>query len=212
VIKLSQVNDRPVRRAVVADNLCIASSGAGIQVVSSHDIAISANMIVAAGRCTHGVTVRSEAADVDNLSIRGNDILTQDAGSWATGIRIAASQPHAIHELSIVDNSIAGAAAGIEFDGPGFRRTPTTALNRMATTVGAPFAGVAHLPEQAVVTGGAASRGGPLGGGRVLAGIGDPNGKVAGDVGDVYQRVDTAPGPAFFVNETGAGTSGWQPK
>jgi len=212
VIKLSQVNQRPVRRAVVADNLCIANSGAGIQILSSHDIAISTNMILAAGPCTHGVAVRSEAADVDNLSIRGNDILTQDTGSWATGIRIAASQPHEIHDLSIVDNSIDGATAGIEFDGPGFRRTPTTALNRMAVAISVPFAGVGNLPEEAVVTGGATSRGGPLGGGRVLAGIGDPNRKVAGSIGDVYQRIDNTPGPALFVKESGDDTSGWQAK
>jgi hypothetical protein len=219
VIKLSQVNLRPVRRALVANNLCVAHSGAGIQVLSSQDIAINGNMIVAAGPCTQGIAVRSEAANVENLSIRGNDILSRDQGEWATGIRLAASQPHEIHDVSVVENSITAAREGIEFDGPGFQRTPTTALNRLAPTVASPLTGVSTLPEHAVVTGGAASQGGQLGAGRILAGIGTPEGSVVGNIGDVYQRIpgglvdlEEEAGPAFFVKEAGNGTVGWQAK
>jgi hypothetical protein len=212
VLRLSQVNRRPARRALVANNLCISHSGSGIAVLSSHDIAVEGNMIVAAGTCTHGIAVRSEAANVDNLSIRGNDIITQDQGDWITGIRLAASRPHQILEVSIVDNSIAGAPTGIEFDGAGFRRTPMTALNRMASTVVEPLTGVAHLPEEAIVTGGTASRGGPIGAGRSLAGLGSPENRVTGNVGDLYQRIDAGPGAALYVKETGDGTTGWQAK
>jgi hypothetical protein len=206
------VNQCPVRRAVVANNICVARAGSGIEILSSPDISINGNMIIASGPCNHGIAVRSEAGDIDNLAIRGNDVLTLDAGHWATGIRLAASQPHEIGELSILDNTIEGSTTGIEFVGPGFRQTPTAALNRTASDVTSPLSGVVVLPNQSIVTGGANSRGGGLGAGRTLAGIGSPVGRVTGNIGDVYQRIDNLPGPALFVKEAGTDTSGWQAK
>ena len=80
-----------------------------------------------------------------------------------------------------------------------------------------PLDGLTTLPEHAVVVAGAADRGGGgpgQGTGRVLAGAGDPNdNQVAGNLGDIYQRVDSAPGARLFVKELDdtAGT-GWTAK
>jgi hypothetical protein len=87
-----------------------------------------------------------------------------------------------------------------------------------------PLVGLGLLPEQAVVVGGAASRGGSgpaAGTGRHLTGIGDPTDSadptestvVVGNVGDIYQRLDGQPGHAFYVKESGNGTAmGWTAK
>ncbi len=74
-----------------------------------------------------------------------------------------------------------------------------TALNRMASTVVEPLLGVVDLPEEAIITGGAASRGGPIGAGRSLAGLGSPENRVAGSIGDLDQRIDAVPGAALYV-------------
>ena len=51
------------------------------------------------------------------------------------------------------------------------------------------------------------------GAGRLLAGAGDPNGRVAGDVGDLYQRLDGGPGATLYVKESGTQTAaGWTAK
>ena len=64
--------------------------------------------------------------------------------------------------------------------------------------------------------GGAASGGGSgagSGAGRWLAGLGDPNGKVGGNVGDVFQRLDGGAGATLYVKEAGDGTdAGWVSK
>jgi hypothetical protein len=73
--------------------------------------------------------------------------------------------------------------------------------------------GIGNLPFDSVVVGGATSRGGTTassGGGRFLAGLGDPNNKVTGNVGDIFQRLDGTPGAILYVKETGDGTdTGW---
>ena len=91
VISVSEVNQRRVSRAIIGHNLCFARSGGGIRVRSSHDVAVEANMVVATGSCTQGILVQSEPSDVDNVSVRNNDITVQDPGSWVTGIRVIAA-------------------------------------------------------------------------------------------------------------------------
>ena len=75
----------------------------------------------------------------------------------------------------------------------------------------------ATLPERAIVVAGAASRGGndpSQGVGRVLIGTGNPNdNQLAGNLGDIYQRVDSQPGPRLFVKEDDETPgAGWTPK
>jgi hypothetical protein len=77
--------------------------------------------------------------------------------------------------------------------------------------------GLDQLPANAVLVGGAASRGGVVpgtGAGRFLVGLGDPNqNNVVGNVGDIYQRVDATPGARLFVKESDDQPStGWSPK
>jgi len=216
VISLSEVNQRQVSRAIVSNNLCLAGSHIGIQVLSSDDVVVQGNMVVATGTCSHGVFVRCESSDVDQVSIRDNDITTRDAGTWTTGIRLAASSPHHIGHLSIVGNAVKGASEGIHFTGATFVQTPLCASNRIDAAVGAPLVGLGVLPEDAAVVGGAASRGGAAAGtgaGRILAGLGDPNGKVIGNIGDLFQRIDGGAGTTFYVKESGDGANGgWSPK
>jgi hypothetical protein len=215
-ISLSEVNQRQVSRALVASNLCFTAARNGIQLLSSDDVAVQGNMIVATGPCSHGVFVRSESSDMDHVSLRDNDVTSRDGGTWTAGLRLAATQPHRIGHVSITGNSVRGAAEGIRFSGPGFAQTPVCASNRIDAAVGAPLAGLNVLPEDAAVVGGATSRGGATpgaGAGRILAGLGDPNGKVVGNVGDLFQRVDGSPGAAFYVKESNDGaTNGWTAK
>jgi len=215
-ISLSEVNQRQVSRALVSDNLCFTSARNGIQLLSCDDVAVQSNMVVATNSCSHGVFVRSEASSVDHVSIRDNDVTVREAGTWTTGIRLAASDPHRIGHVSIIGNSVRGAAEGIRFSGAGFAQTPVCASNRIDAAVQAPLIGLAVLPEKAAVVGGATSRGGSTpgsGAGRILAGLGDPNGSVAGNIGDMFQRVDGTPGAALYVKESldGANT-GWSAK
>ena len=123
--------------------------------------------------------------------------------------------------MSVVGNTIHGAETGVRFAGAGFLRTPVCGLNQLGADVATPLDGLPALPEEALVVGGAVSRGGAApatGGGRVLAGLGDPTDRerkrpVEGNVGDVFQRLDGAPGPKLFVKESGdATTDGWVAK
>ena len=105
---------------------------------------------------------------------------------------------------------------GIVFGGPNYTQTPVCELNRIDAAVASPLVGVGNLPEDALVVGGATSRGGATAGsgtGRFVAGLGDPNAKVAGNVGDIFQRLDGEPGASFYVKESGnGGNAGWVPK
>jgi hypothetical protein len=176
-------------------------------------------MVVATGACTHAIVVRSggPSSDVEGVSVRGNDLAVEGSGSWATGIRLVAAAGAPVRNVSVVDNSIRGAIEGIAFQGAGFEQTPVCALNRVDAGVARPLVGVAQLPHRVVVTGGATSRGGSTpgsGAGRCLVGVGDPNANgVAGNLGDIYQRVDDNPGPRLFVKESDvAPDQGWSPK
>jgi hypothetical protein len=215
-LSLSEVNHRQVTRALVANNLCFSRANRGIQLLSSDDVAVEGNMIVATGPAKMGLVVRSESSDVDQVSLRNNDITVRGQGTWISGIVISASAPNAVDHVSVIANSVRGAGYGVVFDGPGFRRTPVCALNRIDSGVGHPLVGVAHLPEAALITGGAMSRGGSgaaMGAGRALAGLGDPNTRVAGNVGDIYQRLDGGDRSVLYVKESDATpNTGWNPK
>ena len=55
--------------------------------------------------------------------------------------------------------------------------------------------------------------GASAGAARTLVGLGDPDGRVAGAVGDVYERIDGAPGQTLYVNQSGENTGvGWTAK
>ena len=213
VISLSEVNHRQVTRALVTNNLCFARVGNGIQCLSSDDVAIQGNMIVATDSCNQGIFLRSEESSMDNISVRDNDVTVKGIGKWRFGIRLAATSPHHIDHVSLNGNSIRGAADGVAFDGPGFRQTPVCALNRIADDVASPFVGIKKLPFASVIVGGATSRGGTTAGsgaGRFIAGLGDPNNKVIGNVGDIFQRLDGTLGATLYVKETGNSTdTGW---
>jgi hypothetical protein len=216
-LRLSEVNQRPVSRALVADNLCLGRSSTGIGLLSAGDVAVHGNMVVSTGDCAQGILIRAESSDMDGISVRDNHVTVAGPGTWQTGIRVVASPEH-VDDLSVAENSIRGAADGITFDGGGFRRTPICALNQVSADTTRPVAGLDHLPEHAVVVGGAATGGGPgpaAGTGRHLIGIGDPTGStaVAGNVGDIYQRLDGGPGQTLYVKESGNGTTtGWTAK
>jgi hypothetical protein len=215
-LSLSEVNQRQVTYALVANNVCFTGAGNGIQCLSSDDVAIQGNLIVATGACTSGIFVRSESSPVDHLSVRDNEVTIKGTGSWSFGIRLAATAPHHIGHVSVIGNAVRGAAQGIVFDGPGYRQTPVCALNRIADDGSVPLAGIGNLPFDSLVVGGAMSRGGTAAGsgaGRFLAGLGDPNNKVMGSVGDIFQRLDGAPGATLYVKETGNNTTtGWMAK
>lgn len=213
---MSEVNRRQVTRALVAQNLCFARSGNGIQCLSSDDIAVHGNMIVATDACGQGVFIRPESSDMDQISVRDNDVTVKEKGAWSTGIRIASSAPNQIRDVSVIGNSVRGATEGIRFENPHFGRTPFCTLNRIGADVASPLIGLPNLPDKAVLVAGASSRGGTAatsGAGRILAGFGDPNNSVLGNVGDIFQRLDGAPGTTLYGKEVGNNTStDWTPK
>jgi hypothetical protein len=214
VISLSEVNQRQVTRALVANNLCFARFGIGIECVSSDDVAIQGNMIVATGACTQGIFVHSEQSSMDNISVRDNDITTEGSGAWSMGIRVHARD--LIHHVSIVGNSVRGATEGVSFTGPSWQQTPVCSLNRIDAGVTSPLVGIGNLPEDSLVVGGATSRGGvnpSSGAGRFVAGLDDPENKVTGNVGDIFQRIDGGVGSSLYVKESGnSTTTGWKAK
>jgi hypothetical protein len=213
-ILVSEVNSRPVDRSLIVDNICHVAAGAGIVVDSSENVSVAGNLLVAVGAGTQAVLVRAETGAAAGVSVRGNTVAVKGTGSWVTGVHVGARQP--VGPVSVTGNMIRGATAGVRFDGVGFTGTPVCALNDVGPEVGAPVAGLERLPEQAVVVAGAASRGGAAasgGAGRVVVGIGTPEGRVAGNLGDVYQRVGDGAGPRFFVKEAATQpTAGWAAK
>jgi hypothetical protein len=49
--------------------------------------------------------------------------------------------------------------------------------------------------------------------GCLISGLSDPNNKVTGNVGDLFQRLDGTPGKTLYVKETGNNTdTGWTAK
>ena len=222
VIALTEVNKRRVARAVVADNLCFARSGRGILCEGSDDIMIQGNMIVATGNGLHGIRIAaSKNCDMDNVSVRNNDILAENGGTWITGIQVASGEEAHVHFVSVIGNSVGNATKGIEFAGKEFKQNPVCALNRIDACVTSPLLGLGGLPEKSLVVGGAASRGGRTtnsGTGRLISGLGNPEGQVTGHVGDIFQRLDVPqPGEAspsnLYVKTSGDDTkTGWMAK
>jgi hypothetical protein len=212
VISLGEVNARQVTRAMVANNLCYTRSGRGIECLGSDDVSIQGNMVVATGPCTQGIHLHAEASPMDSIAVRDNDVTVEGGGAWETGIRFSAPKP--IRHVSVTGNAVRGAAEGVSFQGDRFEQTPLCALNRVAAGVTSPIVGLARLPERSLVVGGAANRGGAVeasGGGRFLTGLGNPQEAVAGNVGDLFQRVDGGAGSSLYVKEAGNGTkSGWR--
>jgi hypothetical protein len=211
----------PIRRVLVANNLCIARSGSGITFESGIDVAIQGNMIVATGSCVRGISLKSAAGAMDNIAVRDNDIIGRRTAKWTFGISISpaastAAKPFPTGYLSITGNSIRNAATGVIFENDNFRHTPVCALNRIADDVKFPIKGIGVLPTQSLIVGGATSRGGigvGLGGGRFIAGLGFPNKRIIGNVGDIFQCLDGKRGKTLWVKEEGNNTkTGWAEK
>jgi hypothetical protein len=206
---------REVRRALVANNLCFARAGNGIQCLSSDDVIIEANMIVATDLCNNGILVRSESSAVDNISVQNNDITVQSTGRWEHGIR-SSGDPNPIRHISLTGNSIRGAKRGVVFEGTQYEQMPVCALNRVADDVELPFIGIKQQSLESIIVGGATSRGGMAersGTGRLIAGLGEPNTRIMGNIGDIFQSLDGSPGKTFWVKEMGNGTNtGWTAK
>lgn len=228
-LSTKEINPHPMRRALVANNLCIARSGSGITCESGNGIAIQGNMIIATDSCLSGISLKSAVGAMDNIAVRDNDITFRKqpdgtTGRWLFGLFIGATSPdaaspHPIGHLSVTGNSIGNATTGVSFENKNFKQTPICALNRIGADVETPFKGIGELPTRSVVVGGATSRGGTTpgsGAGRFIAGLGNPNNKltgVLGNVGDIFQRLDGTPGNTLYVKEKGEGTkTGWTAK
>ncbi len=115
--------------------------------------------------------------------------------------------------LLITGNAIRGASNGVRFAGDGFGVTPVCALNRIDAAVAAhslasrPSPNCPHGKRRREPGSAAADSGA----GTVLIGRGDPNGRVIGDVGDLFQRLDGDAGSTLYVKESGAATAGAAP-
>jgi hypothetical protein len=151
---------------------------------------------------------------MDQISVRDNDVTVRGKGAWSTGIRIASSASNHVRDVSVIGNSVRGATEGIRFESAHFERTPFCALNRIGADVASPWSDSRTFPRRPSSL--ASSRGGTAahsGAGRRLAGLGDPNNSVLGDVGDMFQRLDGAPGTTLYIKEAGSNTNThWTPK
>lgn len=220
VIKLGGASHRPTSRTVVADNVCVTASGVGVLVMSPIDVTVHDNLIIATGVCIDGISVRADAADGDGISLRDNDITTEDNGAWLAGVRISATLPQRLGNLSVMGNSIRGSNTGISFDANGVTHAPICALNHIGADVTQPIRGVETLKGHALIVGGAGTGSGAVGRGtgRFLVGTGDPNVAdgntgIVGNVGDIYQRLDGSAGHTLYVKEGQDGAAdGWTPK
>jgi hypothetical protein len=217
LISISEVNQRKVRRSIVAGNLCIGRARNGIQAISSADVTLEGNTVVATGACTNAIVVRSVESEANGVSVRNNDITVEGEGAWETGVRVNARENQPVRNISVVGNSIRGATDGITFQGSDFPEPPVCSMNHLDVAVSNPLIGLDQLPQKTVVAGGTASHGGSdpgSGTGRFLVGVGDPNdNSVIGNAGDIYQRVDAADGPRLFVKESDQEpAAGWIPK
>jgi hypothetical protein len=99
LLVVSEVNQRPVDRAIIANNLCFARSGTGIRVSSSEDVAVEGNLVVATGPCAVGIVLQSTPTSLDRVAARGNDITVEGPGSWDTGILLNARAESPAHHV-----------------------------------------------------------------------------------------------------------------
>lgn len=209
VISLTEANQRQVTRALITNNLCVLRVGIGIHCRSSDDVAIEGNMIVATGACTKGIFLHSENSSMNNLSVRNNDILVKGAGTWTSGIHLRSAANNPIHHFSVIGNSVNSAKSGIVFENKGFTQIPMCSLNRIGDNVTSKLVGIENLPSASMVVSGAVS----VGAGRFLTGLGDPNNKVVGNIGDLFQRLDGGSKSTLYVKEKENGTNtGWVAK
>lgn len=213
-ISLKASLSRPLTRALVSNNVCISRSGSGIHCNAGTDIAIQANMIVADGACKSGISLRSDSAPIDHIAVRDNDVTVKGDGNWECGVRVASHESHHMGHVSVVGNSIRASGTGVMFENDNFTQTPVCALNRIADDVDVPLVIDKDLPAgRSVIVGGATSRGGTArgsGAGRSIAGLGDPNNVVIGNVGDIFHRLDGTLGATLYVKEAGNSTPiGW---
>ena len=146
MIMISEVNNRPVNRAMIAHNLCFTRAGSGIEVRSCEDVTLDGNLLVATGGCSQGIAVQaSSVSDVSSVSVRNNDITTENAGSWDTGILIGGGKT--LQHITVTDNAIGGASTGVQFQGGTLQQTPICALNRVRADVTTPLRRPHHPPR-----------------------------------------------------------------
>ncbi len=208
---------RKALRVLLANNLCFAGAGNGIECLSGDDIVISNNLIVATKPCNNGILVRSQSSAIDGVSVRDNDITVQGSGKWENGIHLSANPEPIIH-ISIISNSVRGADKGILFQHFQHEDYPprlVCALNRIAEDVGVPFDELLNLPFD-ILTGGLTSKGVSglkPGAGRFMVGRGDPENRVVGNIGDIFQRLDGGVGKTLYVKEENVEpNTGWKAK
>jgi hypothetical protein len=208
---------RKVLRALVANNLCFAEAGNGIECLSGDDVVISNNLIVATKPCNNGILVRSQSSAMDGVSVRDNDITIQGSGKWQNGIHFSANPEPMIH-ISIISNSVRGADKGILFQHFQHEDYPprlVCALNRVAEDVDVPFDELLNLPFD-ILTGGLTSKGVSglkPGAGRFMVGRENPENRVVGNIGDIFQRLDGGIGETLYVKEENVNpNTGWKAK
>src|SRR5262249_47431682 len=160
----------------------------------SDDLIVQGNLVVATAACNNGIAVRSESSAVSNISLRDNQITAQDTGKWENGIHLL-SDPDPIQNLSITGNSINGAKRGIFLEGDKYEPVPLCALNQVAEDVKVPFLGLNQNHLNHLIAGGVTSRSG----GRLIVGIGSPEGSIQGNVGDIFQQLDGESGATLWV-------------
>ena len=206
--------DRVMAHALVTGNLCFTGGGNGIVCSSGHDVTIAGNMIVATNPCNNGILVRSQSSPMDNISVRDNDITIQGTAKWETGIHLS-SDPMDMFHISVTGNAIRGAGNGIFFEHSAYQRMPICALNRIANDVQVPFVETV-APLFDIITGGFSSRGNAAakpGAGRVIVGQGDPENRIVGNIGDIFQRLDGSIGETLYVKEENVNpNTGWKAK
>lgn len=142
VISLSEVNNRQVTHALVTNNLCFARIALGIQCISTNDVAIQGNMIVATGACNHAILVRSQSSAVEDISIRDNalqsEIATIQLKIRANGRVESSSPPNHMKSARFPSPEIPFAvqSRGLFFMIPVFRKTPVLRKHRCALSTG----------------------------------------------------------------------------
>jgi hypothetical protein len=125
-IVVSQLNDRPVNRSLIANNICHIATGAGIVVDSVRDISIDGNLLIAVGQAGQAVLVRSASTAVEGIAVRDTSITAKDAGRWETGVHLAAQNPFG--QVSITSNTVAAATWAVRFTGQAFQQVPVCGL------------------------------------------------------------------------------------
>ena len=174
MIVISEVNNRPVNRAMIAHDLLlhpgrIWNRGPVLRGRDSQRQPSGRNRRLQPGHRRAG---QQRVRRQQRLRPRQRHPLPK-TGSWDTGILIGGGQT--VQHITVTGNAIGGAGTGVQFQGGTLQQTPICALNRVRADVTTPLAGLATLPERALVVAGAATGAATLtGAGRVLIGTGEP--------------------------------------